>query len=58
MNELTFGDELFDPRANCVAMQVTSATLAMGRVRVLEANADADRWIPYEEVRAMMTKGL
>ncbi len=57
MNELTFGDELFDPRANCVAMQVTSATLAMGRVRVLEANADADRWIPYEEVRAMIDKG-
>ena len=57
MKELTLGDELFDPRANCVSMQVTSATLTMGRVRVLEPNADAERWIPYEEVRTRIDTG-
>lgn len=57
MNALTLGDELFDPRTRSVAMEVTSPTLTMGRVRVLEANANAERWIPYDEIRAQIDMG-
>jgi len=57
MNTLSVGDELFDTSANSVAMEVTSPTLKMGRIRVLETNSDSERWILYEEVRARISMG-
>lgn len=58
MNALNFGDELFDPRTNCVAMEVTSPTTTMGRIRVLEVNAESERWVPYEKIRAQIDMGV
>lgn len=57
MKELDFGDQLYDPRVARLVMQVTSSELAMGRVRVLEANADVERWIPYDELRCQIGAG-
>lgn len=57
MKTLDLGDELFDPKTKCVAMEVTSSKQTLGRVRVLEVNAEAERWIPYEEIRAQIEKG-
>lgn len=57
MNMLKLGDDLFDPMANRVAMVVTDPTPTMGRVRVLEAGVDTERWIPYDEIRARISAG-
>jgi putative transposase len=57
MKTLSLGDELVDLKAKSVVMVVTNPTLTMGRVRVLEANADAERWIPYEEIRNQIHLG-
>lgn len=57
MKTLSLGDELVDPKVKSVVMVVTSPTLTLGRVRVLEANADAERWILYEKIRAQINLG-
>ena len=57
MSELLRGDELYDTRSKQVVMQVTDPTLAMGRIQVLEANADTERRIDYEELRRQIASG-
>lgn len=57
MKVLNFGDELFDPLSNCLVMEVTSPSIKMGRVRVLAADADAERWLPYEDIRTQIESG-
>lgn len=57
MNQLSLGDELVDPRTKKVAMAVTSSTPTMGRIRVLETDAETERWIPYEELRNRISSG-
>lgn len=57
MNALNFGDELVDPQTKRVAMKVTSSASMMGRVRVLEADADTERWELYENLRAQIANG-
>lgn len=57
MNALNFGDELVDPRTNALVMQVTRPTLLAGKVCVLEAGAEVERWYPFEGVRAQIANG-
>lgn len=57
MNQLSLGDKLVDPRTQNVTMAVTSSTPTMGRIRVLETDADTERWIPYEELRNRISAG-
>jgi putative transposase len=57
MTELLRGDELYDTRLKQVVMQVTNPTLAMGRIQVLEVNADTERRIDYEELRQQLASG-
>lgn len=57
MNTLLVGDELFDRRAQRVAMVVTAPVLVMGKLRVLEADAQTERMVPHEEVRARIGSG-
>jgi putative transposase len=57
MNALNFGDELVDRRTNAVVMQVTKSTLLTGKVCVLEAGAEVERWYSFEDVRAQIANG-
>ncbi|WP_066271178.1 DDE-type integrase/transposase/recombinase [Hydrogenophaga palleronii] len=57
MNQLSLGDKLVDPRTQNVTMAVTSSTPTMGRIRVLEIDADTERWIPHEELRHRISAG-
>jgi putative transposase len=57
MNTLLVGDELFDQKAQRVAMVVTAPTLVMGKLRVLEADAETERMVPHEDIRARISRG-
>lgn len=57
MNQLNLGDQLVDRRTQCVIMAVTNATPTLGRIRVLENDAESERWIPYDELRRSISEG-
>ncbi|MBD2222560.1 transposase family protein [Calothrix sp. FACHB-1219] len=57
MNQLNLGDELVDPRTQSVTMSVTSSAPNKGRIRVLETDAEVERWIPYEGLRNRISSG-
>lgn len=57
MSELLLGDELYDTKLQQVVMQVTNPMLAMGRIQVLEADADTERRVDYEELRRKISTG-
>lgn len=57
MNQLNLGDELVDPRTKNVTMSVTSSAPNNGRIRVLETDAETERWVPYEQLRSCISAG-
>lgn len=57
MNQLNLGDQLVDRRTQRVIMAVTNATPTLGRIRVLENDAESERWIPYDELRSSISEG-
>ena len=57
MTTLFLNDKLNDPKMRRIAMVVTGAQLVVGKVRVLEAGANTERMVPYEDIRQKLSNG-